>query len=127
MLLVLQVLLAENYQNTDLLRGAPACSKTCLFFGNDLFSLRFQSVQYYPQHDFAWMTDEAYCAVVLAQLKVSFLGKSNDQRLCPRCRPFSSLPDLVADVCEDADRGVTPCLDQFCWNVIHSWGLAFLQ
>ena len=30
------------------------------------------------QHDFAWVTDEAYCSVVLALLQVAFLGKCDD-------------------------------------------------
>ena len=34
-----------------------------------------RSVQYELQHDFAWVTDEAYCSVVLALLQVAFLGK----------------------------------------------------
>ena len=37
-----------------------------------------QSVQYDLQHDFAWVTDEAYCSVVLALLQVAFLGKCDD-------------------------------------------------
>ena len=34
--------------------------------------------QYDLQHDFAWVTDEAYCSVVLALLPVAFLGKCDD-------------------------------------------------
>ena len=30
------------------------------------------------QHDFAWVTDEAYCSVVLALLQVASLGKCDD-------------------------------------------------
>ena len=33
-----------------------------------------QSVQYDFQHDFAWVTDEADCSVVLTQLQVAFLA-----------------------------------------------------
>ena len=49
-----------------------------MFFGDDLFRLWLQSVQYDLQHDFAWVTDEAYCSVVLALLQVAFLGKFDD-------------------------------------------------
>ena len=53
-------------------------SEACLFFGNDLLHLWLQSVQYDLQHDFAWVTDEADCLVVLALLQVAFLGKCDD-------------------------------------------------
>ena len=36
------------------------------------------SVQYDLQHDFAWVTDGAYCSVVLALQQVAFLGKRDD-------------------------------------------------
>ena len=51
----------------------PACS-----FGDDLLCLWLQSVQYDLQHDFAWVTDEAYYPVVLALLQAAFLGKCDD-------------------------------------------------
>ena len=38
----------------------------------------FHSVQYDLQHDFAWVTDEANCSIVLALLQVAFLGKCDD-------------------------------------------------
>ena len=47
-------------------------------FGNDLLRLWLQSIQYDLQHEFAWVTDEAYCSVVLALLQVAFLGKCDD-------------------------------------------------
>ena len=53
-------------------------SEACLFFGDDLLRLWLQSVQYDLRHDFAWVTDEAYCSVVLALLQVAFLGKYDD-------------------------------------------------
>ena len=43
----------------------PACSSKMIFSAH---------VQYDLQHDFAWLTDEAYCSVVLALLQVAFLG-----------------------------------------------------
>ena len=55
--------------------SAPSCSEACLFFSDDLLRLWVQSVQYDLQHDFAWVSDEADCSVVLALLKVAFLGK----------------------------------------------------
>ena len=51
----------------------PACSSAMIFF-----RLWLQSVQCDLQHDFAWVTDEAYCSVVLALLQVAFLGKCDD-------------------------------------------------
>ena len=54
-----------------------SCSEASLFFGDDLLRLWLQSVQYDLQHDFAWVTDEAYCSVVLALLLVAFLGKAS--------------------------------------------------
>ena len=56
----------------------PSLSVSCLFFGDDLLCLWLQFVQYDLQHDFAWVTDEAYCSVVLALLQVAFLGKCDD-------------------------------------------------
>ena len=77
-LLVLEIFLTENSWVENLLRGDPSCSEACLFFGNDLLRLWLQSVQYDLQHDFAWVTDEAYCSVVLALRQVAFLGKCDD-------------------------------------------------
>ena len=58
--------------------SAPSCSEACLFFSDDLLRLWLQSVQYDLQHDFAWVTDEADCSVVLALPQVAFLGKCDD-------------------------------------------------
>ena len=57
--------------------GAPY-SVACFFLSDDLLRLWLQSVEYDLQHDFAWVTDEANCSVVLALLQVAFLGKCND-------------------------------------------------
>ena len=48
----------------------PACSSAMIFSacGFNLFSMIF----------LAWVTDEAYCSVVLALLQVAFLGKCDD-------------------------------------------------
>ena len=77
-LLVLEIFLTENAQVEDLLCGAPSCSEACLFFSNDLLCLWLQSVQYDVQYDFAWVTDEPNCLVVLELLQVAFLRKCND-------------------------------------------------
>ena len=70
-----------------------------------------QSVQYDLQHDFVWMTDEAYCSVVLALLQVAFLGMCDDQGLGPQGWPNFYLPDPVAD-CRQSDGYVlSTCLD----------------
>ena len=77
-LLVLEIFLTEDSKVDDLLCGAPACSEACLFFSDDLLRLWLQSVQYGLQHDFAWVADEANSSVVLALLRVAFLGKCDD-------------------------------------------------
>ena len=77
-LLVLEIFLTKDSLVEGLLCGAPSCSKACLFFSNNLLCLWLLSVQYDLQHDFAWVTDEAYCLVVLALLQVAFLGKCDD-------------------------------------------------
>ena len=58
--------------------GALACSEACLFFSADLLRLWLKSVHCDLQHDFAWVTDEADRSVVLALLRVVFLGKGDD-------------------------------------------------
>ena len=77
-LLVLEIFLTWNALVEDLLRGAPSCSEACLFFSDDLLRLWLQSLQCDLQHDFAWVTDEAYCSTGLALLQVAFLGKCDD-------------------------------------------------
>ena len=42
-------------------------------------------------------------------------------------RPFSSMPDLIADCRESGDYIPSTCLDQFCWDVFDSSRLPFLQ
>ena len=77
-LLVLEIFLTDESSVEDLFCGAPFCSEVCLFLSNNLLRLRLQSVQYELQHNFAWVTDEADCSVVLELLQVAFLGKSDD-------------------------------------------------
>ena len=78
-------------------------------------------------HDFAWVADEADRWVVLALLQVAFLGKCDVWGLGPWDWPFSCLPNLVADCCESSDYVLFTCLDQFCWDVVNSTWLPFLQ
>ena len=104
----------------------PALKPAC-FFSDDLLRLWLRSIQYDLQHDFAWVTDEANRSVVLVQLQVAFLGKCNDQGLGPRDWPFSSLPDLIADCREIGEYILSPCLEQFCWDVVDSSRLPFLR
>ena len=119
-LLVLEIFLSQNALVEDLLCRTPSCSEAYLFFGDDLLLLLLQSVQYDLQHDFAWVTDKADRSVVLAPLKVAFLGKCDDQGLGPWDWPFSCLPNFVADCHESGDYILSTCLDQFCWDVFDS-------
>ena len=61
-LLVLEIFLTEDSWVEDLLRGAPSCSEAYLSLSDDRLRLWLQSIQYDLQHDFAWVTDEAYCS-----------------------------------------------------------------
>ena len=63
--------------------GALSCSEARLFFSNDLFRLRLQSIQYDLLHVFSWVADEVDRAVVLALLHVAFPEKCDDQGLFP--------------------------------------------
>ena len=76
--MVLEIFLTTNSHVEDQLCGAPFCSKACLYFSDDLLHLRFQSVQYDLQDEFAWVTDEVDRSVVLALLQVAFPRKCDD-------------------------------------------------
>ena len=102
-------------------------AQACLFFSDDLLCFWFQSVHYDLQQDFALVTDEAHRLVVLALLQVAFLRKCDGLGLGPPDWPFSCLPDLVADCPESGDYILSTCLDQFCWDVVSSTRLPFLQ
>ena len=67
-LLMLKVFIAKDFKVEDMFTGAMSCSKTRLFFSDDLFCLGFVSVEYYLQHDFARVVDEADCSVILAHM-----------------------------------------------------------
>ena len=98
-LLMLEVLFTQDSKVEDLFCGASSGSESSLFFSNYFFSLGFQPIQDYFQHDFARMTDEADSSVVLAELQVALFRECNNQRLSPRGRPFSCSPDSVTDLC----------------------------
>ena len=81
-----------------------------MFFSDDLYCLRLQSVQYDLQHDFAWVADAADCLVVLALVQVAFLGKCDDRGLDPQGWPFSCLSDLLTDCRDSSDYILSTCL-----------------
>ena len=56
-LLMLQVLLAEDPEIEYLFCGAPSGSETCLLFCNDLFRLWLESILGDLQHDLTRMAD----------------------------------------------------------------------
>ena len=98
-LLMLEVLFTQDSQNEDLFCGASSGSEPSLFFSNYFFSLGFKPIQDDFQHDFARMTDKADSSEVLAELQVALVRESNNQRLSPWGRPFSSSLDSVTDLC----------------------------
>ena len=118
--LVLKIFITEDSYVEDLLCSAPSCSEACLFFCNDLLSLRLQSVQHDLQHDLDWIADKVDRSVVLALLQVAFLGKCVNQGLGPQGGPFSCLPDLVTDCRESGVNVLSTCLDQFCLDKVKS-------
>ena len=56
------------------------------------------------------MTDEANGSVILAELYVAFFRESNNQRLSPWGWPLSCFPDLITDLCQNINHGLTPRL-----------------
>ena len=66
-LLMLKILFTHDSEVEGLFCGTSPGSEPGLFF-NKLFSLWFEPVQDYFQHDFTWMTDEANGSVILAEL-----------------------------------------------------------
>ena len=98
-LLILEVLFAQDSKVEDLFCGASSGSESSLFFSNYFFSLGFKPIQVDFQHDFARMTDEADCSVVLAELQIALFRECNNKRLSPWGRPFSCSPDFVTELC----------------------------
>ena len=62
------VLFKQDSEVVDLFYGASCGSQPSLPFSDNLFSLEFDPVQNYFQHDFTRMTDETDGSVVLAEL-----------------------------------------------------------
>ena len=63
------------------------------------------------QYDLTRMADKADGSVVLTQLQVAFLWDCGNKGLNPFGRPFSCLPNLVADCGLDVYHGFSSCLD----------------
>ena len=82
-LLMLEVLFAEDSKVQDLFCGASSGSEPSLFFSNYFLSLGFKPIQDDFQHDFARMTVEADSSVVLEELQVALFRECNNQRLSP--------------------------------------------
>ena len=57
------------------------------------------------------MADKADGSVVLAQLQIAFLWECDNKGLSPCGRPFSCLPNLVADCDQDVNHDFSSCLD----------------
>ena len=98
-LLMLEVLFAQDSKVEDLFCGTSSGSESRLFFSNYFFSLGLKPIQDDFQHDFARMTDEADSSVVLAEFQVALFRECNNQQLSPLGRPFSCSPDPITDLC----------------------------
>ena len=71
---MLDVFVTQDSKVEDLFCGASSGSEPSLFFSNYFFSFGFKPIQDDFQHDFALMTDQIDSSVVLAELKLPFLG-----------------------------------------------------
>ena len=98
-LLMLEVLFTQDSKVEDLFCGVSSSFEPSLFFTNYFFSLGLEHIQDDFQHDFARMTDEADCSVVLVDLQVALYTECKKQRLNPLGRPFSFSPYPVTDIC----------------------------
>ena len=74
-LLMLEVVFAQDSKAEDLFCGSSYGSEPSLFFSRYFFSMGFKPIQDDFQHDFARITDEADSSVVLAQLQVALFGR----------------------------------------------------
>ena len=99
-----------------------ACSSAIVFF-----SLGFEPVQDDFQHDFTWMIDKVNGFVILAELYVAFVRECNNQRLSPLGRPFSCFLDVITDLCQNINHGLSTCLNKFCWDIMSSCRLPLFQ
>ena len=82
-LLMLKVLITQDFEVEYLFCCASSGSEPSLFFCNDFFSLGFEPVQDDFQHYFTCMTDKANGSVILAELLVAPFRECDDQRLSP--------------------------------------------
>ena len=65
---MLEIALAQNPEVKYLFSCAASCPESCLLFSYNFFCLGSLSIQYDSKHHFAGMTNQAYCAVVVALL-----------------------------------------------------------
>ena len=73
------------------------------------------------------MAYKADCAVVLAPLKVAFLGKGDDKRLDPWYGSLSCLPNVIADFMQDSYHGTSSCLYQLSRDIVYSRRFSLLE
>ena len=126
-LLMLEVIFAQDSKVEDMFCGASSGSEPSLFFSNYFFSSGFKSIQDDFHHDFARKTDEADSSVVLAALQVALYRECNNQRLSPWGRPFCCSLDPVTGLCENIDHGLPASLNKVFWYIINSGRLPLFQ
>ena len=73
------------------------------------------------------MAYKADCAVVLAPLKVAFLGKGDDKRLDPWYGSLSCLPNVIADFMQGSYHGTSSCLYQLSRDIVYSRRFSLLE
>ena len=73
------------------------------------------------------MAYKADFAVVLAFLKVAFLGKGDDKRLGPWYGALSCVPNLIADFMQGTYYGISSCLYQLSCDIVHPWRFSLLE
>ena len=73
------------------------------------------------------MAFKADCAVVLAVLKVAFLGKGDDKRLGPWYGPLSCLLHRIADFMQGTYHGISSCLYQLSRDIVYLLRLSLLE
>ena len=97
LLLVVEVLFHDDSQVEYLFSCAAPWPEACLLFCYNFLCLWLQSVQNYFEHYFTRVANQADSTIILALLKIAFLGEGDNQGLSPPCWPFTCLPDLVTD------------------------------
>ena len=73
------------------------------------------------------MAYKADCPVVLAPLKVAFLGKGDDKRLGPFYGPLFCLPNLISDFMQGTYHGISSCLYQLSRGIVYPWRFSLLE